>query len=244
MTEDNIRLQKVLAAAGVGSRRACEALIEAGRVEVDGDVVRTQGMRVDPATAVIKVDGERITTAESGLVYLALNKPKGVVSAMSDPHGRPSLSDFVKNRQERLFHVGRLDVDTEGLLLLTNDGELAHRLAHPSYEVRKTYVAEVAGTVAPGVGKQLRAGVELDDGLAQADSFRVVGRSGQRVMVEIVLHEGRRHIVRRMLDAVGHPVQRLVRTDVGPVALRELRPGKTRPLSRQEVGELYQTVGL
>lgn len=239
-----VRLQKVLAAAGVGSRRKCEVLIASGRVEVDGEVVRTMGLRVDPATSVIKVDGARITTEASGLVYLALNKPSGVVSTMSDPHGRPSLGDYVQARRERLFHVGRLDADTEGLILLTNDGELANRLAHPRYEVLKTYVAEVPGPVRLGVGKQLRAGVDLDDGRAVADSFRVIGRSGSRVMVELVLHEGRNRIVRRMLDAVGHPVQRLVRTDVGPIAVGDLRPGSSRPLTSKEVAELYAAVGL
>lgn len=241
---EGVRLQKVLSGAGVASRRAAEALIAAGRVEVDGKVVRTQGVRVNPAQAVIKVDGERITTTESGLVYMALNKPPGVVTAMSDPHGRRTVGDIVKDRRERLFHVGRLDADTEGLLLLTNDGELAHRLAHPSYEVLKTYLAEVRGPVAPGVGKQLREGIELEDGPARVDSFRVAGRSGPRVMVEIFLHEGRKHIVRRLLDAVGHPVLRLVRTQVGPVALGQLRPGNTRTLSRQEVADLYHAVDL
>ena len=195
---DGVRLQKVLAAAGVGSRRACEELIEKGRVEVDGETVRVQGMRVDPATAVIKVDGIRIASAP-GAVHLALNKPRGVVSTMSDPEGRPSLTDFIKAREARLFHVGRLDTDTEGLILLTNDGELAHRLAHPSHGVTKTYLAEVAGPMARDVGKRLRAGVELDDGFARVDSFRLVGSAAGRVMVEVVLHEGRKHIVRRLL---------------------------------------------
>ncbi|WP_174264727.1 pseudouridine synthase [Phytoactinopolyspora halotolerans] len=241
---EGVRLQKVLAAAGVGSRRACEELIAAGRVEVDGRTVRTQGVRVDPATAVIKVDGMRVTTAEAGLAYLALNKPPGVVSTMTDPEGRPSLADYVEGRKERLFHVGRLDVDTEGLILLTNDGELAHRLAHPSYGVQKTYLAEVHGTVARDVGRQLRAGVELDDGLVKVDSFRVLDRVGRRIMVEVVLHEGRKHVVRRLLKEVGHPVQRLIRTHFGPVALGDLRPGKMRPLTSAEVAQLYQAVDL
>ncbi|PZF82613.1 pseudouridine synthase [Jiangella anatolica] len=244
MPDEGVRLQKVLAAAGVGSRRASEALIAAGRVEVDGQVVRTLGTRVDPATAVIKVDGSRITTAESGQVYLALNKPTGVVSTMDDPEGRPDLSGYVRGRRERLFHVGRLDADTEGLILLTNDGELAHRLAHPSYEVLKTYVAEVPGPVAPALGRELRAGIELEDGPVRVDSFRVVGRAGTRVMVEVVLHEGRKHIVRRLLEAVGHPVKRLVRTHIGPVAMGELRPGNTRTLTKAEVAALYHDVGL
>ncbi|TDD95795.1 pseudouridine synthase [Jiangella asiatica] len=239
-----VRLQKVLASAGVASRRASEALISAGRVEVDGKVVRTLGTRVDPARAVIKVDGSRITTTEAGLVHLALNKPVGVVSTMNDPEGRPDLTGYVIGRRERLFHVGRLDTDTEGLILLTNDGELAHRLAHPSYEVLKTYVAEVPGPVAPGLGRELRAGIELEDGPVRVDGFRVVGRSGTRVMVEVVLHEGRKHIVRRLLDSVGHPVKRLVRTHIGPVAMGDLRPGNTRKLTREEVAKLYREVGL
>ena len=241
--DDGVRLQKVLAAAGLGSRRACEALIEAGRVEVDGRRVREQGLRVDPARAVIKVDGMRIASAE-GHAYLALNKPRGVVSTMSDPQGRPSLADYVADRSVRLFNVGRLDVDTEGLILLTNDGELAHRLSHPSFGVAKTYLAEVTGPVARDVGRRLREGVELEDGRVQADSFRLVSTVGSRVMVEVALHEGRKHVVRRMLTEVGHPVSRLVRTQVGPVHLGTLKPGKHRRLSQQEVGALYQAVGL
>jgi 23S rRNA pseudouridine2605 synthase len=185
-----------------------------------------------------------VAPPEAGLVHLALNKPRGVVSTMSDPHGRPSLGDYVGGRKERLFHVGRLDADTEGLILLTNDGELAHRLAHPSYGVTKTYLAEVAGPVARDVGRRLRSGIELEDGVVAVDGFRVVGSSAGRVMVELVLHEGRKHVVRRLLDAVGHPVQRLVRTDIGPIALGELRPGRTRSLTRDEVGRLYREVGL
>jgi 23S rRNA pseudouridine2605 synthase len=243
-TDGSVRLQKVLAAAGVGSRRACEALIAAGRVEVDGRPVRTMGLRVDPERSVIKVDGMRIATAESGLVYLALNKPVGVVSTMTDPEGRPNLGDYVSGRRERLFHVGRLDADTEGLILLTNDGELAHRLTHPSYQVPKTYLAEVVGPIGRDVGKRLRDGIELDDGRVTVDSFRAVDRSGARVMVEVVLHEGRKHVVRRLLAAVGHPVERLVRTQIGPVKLGDLRVGKTRVLTRDEVGRLYHDVGL
>src|SRR4051812_41156680 len=240
---DGIRLQRVLASAGLGSRRACEELIEEGRVEVDGKVVVEQGMRVDPASAVIKVDGLRIATAPDH-VYIALNKPRGVVSTMSDPEGRPSLQEYVGDRSARLFHVGRLDTDTEGLILLTNDGDLAHRLAHPSYGVVKTYLAEVTGPVARDVGKRLRAGVELEDGQVRVDGFRLVGQSGNRVMVEVSLHEGRKHVVRRLLGEVGHPVSRLVRTDVGPVSLGHLKPGKQRKLSQQEVGALYKAVGM
>jgi 23S rRNA pseudouridine2605 synthase len=244
-TEDTqgVRLQRVLAAAGLGSRRACEQLIEEGRVEVDGKKVVVQGMRVDPKKAVIKVDGLRIASAPDH-VYLVLNKPKGVVSTMSDPEGRPSLQEYVGDREARLFHVGRLDQDTEGLILLTNDGDLAHRLSHPSFGVEKTYLAEVTGPVARDVGKRLKQGVELEDGLVQVDSFRLVSQVGSRVMVEVKLHEGRKHVVRRMLTEVGHPVTQLVRTDLGPISLGNLKPGKQRKLSQQEIGALYRAVGL
>jgi 23S rRNA pseudouridine2605 synthase len=238
-----IRLQKVLAAAGVGSRRHCEEMIGAGRVEVDGEIVRRFGARVDPQTQVIRVDGRRIPARED-LVYLALNKPAGVLTSMSDPRGRPTIADYLGDRMERLFHVGRLDYDTEGLMLLTNDGELAHRLAHPSYGVLKTYLADVAGPLTRDLGRRLMTGIELDDGLATADRFRVVERAGQRALVEITLHEGRKHIVRRMLAEAGHPVSRLVRTQVGPVALGPLKPGTTRRLTTREIGELYAAVGL
>lgn len=238
-----VRLQKVLAAAGLGSRRACEQLIEEGRVDVDGQRVREQGRRVDPQHSVIHVDGTRIATAPD-LLHLALNKPRGVLTTMSDPDGRPTVGDYVADRRDRLFHVGRLDVESEGLLILTNDGELGHRITHPSYGVAKTYLAEVIGPVAKGVGRQLRAGVELEDGYVSVDSFRLVSATGKRVMVEVVLHEGRKHVVRRLLAEVGHPVQRLVRTRIGPLELGDLRPGRLRRLGTAEVGKLYRAVGL
>ena len=238
-----VRLQKVLAAAGVGSRRHCEELIGAGRVEVDGQTVRRFGARVDPEHQIIRVDGKRIP-ARQDIVYLAFNKPPKVLTAMSDDRGRKTVTDFLGDRAERLFHVGRLDYDTEGLMLLTNDGELAHRLAHPSYEVAKTYLADVPGPVPRDLGRRLATGVELEDGVAVADRFRVLEQAGSRALVEITLHEGRKHIVRRMLAEVGHPVTRLVRTTVGPVKLGGLRPGKTRDLTTKEIGELYAGVGL
>jgi 23S rRNA pseudouridine2605 synthase len=238
-----IRLQKVLAAAGIGSRRHCEELIAAGRVEVDGEIVRRFGARVDPQHQVIRVDGRRIPASED-LVYVALNKPAGVLTTMSDSRGRATMADLLGDIAERLYHVGRLDYDTEGLMLLMNDGELAHRLAHPRYGVPKTYLAEVTGTVPRDLARQLIGGIELDDGVASADKFRVVERLGGRALVEITLHEGRKHIVRRMLAAAGHPVTRLVRTHVGPIALGSLRPGTTRHLSVKEVGDLYAAVGL
>jgi 23S rRNA pseudouridine2605 synthase len=239
MTSEGVRLQKVLAAAGVGSRRACEELIAAGRVSVHGRVVTEQGLRVDPATAVVHVDGRRVTVRDD-LVYLALNKPRGVLSAMSDSRGRPTVGDLVRDRPERLFHVGRLDGDSEGLLLLTNDGELAHKLMHPSFGVSKTYLATVPGPVAREVGRRLRAGVVLEDGPVTVDAFRVVQTEAPRAIVEVVLHEGRKHIVRRLLAEVGHPVERLVRTAIGPVRLGGQRAGSVRRLTSEEVGELYR----
>jgi 23S rRNA pseudouridine2605 synthase len=244
---DGIRLQKVLAQAGIASRRASEELIAAGRVQVDGVTVRELGVRVDPDRQSIHVDGIRIQT-DTSKVYLAINKPPGVVSTMSDPEGRPSLSDLLADRlpdlQERLFHVGRLDADTEGLILLTNDGELANRLAHPSHEVPKTYLAEVAGPVARDVGRRLREGIELDDGPVKVDSFRVVDARPGKALVEIVLHEGRNRIVRRMLAAAGHPVLQLVRTEFGPIRLGDLRSGRYRALHGDELGRLFEVAGM
>lgn len=246
MTSDDprgVRLQKVLAKAGVASRRAAEELIVAGRVSVDGEVIRELGRRVDPDSAVIHVDGSRVVLRED-LLYLALNKPRGVHTTMSDESGRPCVGDYLRGRTDRLFHVGRLDADTEGLLLLTNDGELAHRLTHPSYEVFKTYLAQVPGTVPRDLGKRLRAGVTLEDGPVAVHSFKVVDATPGHSLVELVLHEGRKHIVRRLLESVGLPVERLVRTAVGPVRLGEQRPGSLRPLNRTEIGGLHTTVGL
>jgi 23S rRNA pseudouridine2605 synthase len=236
-------LQKVLAQAGLGSRRACEELIVAGRVEVDGQRVTALGVRVDPKRNVVHVDGMRIQV-DPGMVYLALNKPRGVVSTMSDPEGRPCLGDYVADRETRLFHVGRLDAETEGLILLTNDGELANRLAHPRYGVLKVYLAEIEGQVPRDLGKRLRAGVELDDGPVRVDSFRVVDAQPGKALVEVVLHEGRKHVVRRLLEAAGHPVTGLVRTRIGPLRLGDLRSGRTRNLNRTELGELMASVNL
>lgn len=241
---DGIRLQKVMASAGVASRRVCEEMIAEGRVEVDGQVVTELGMRVDPKSAVIHVDGLRIQLDEN-MVYMVFNKPKGVVSTMEDPDGRPCISDFVRNHHgERLFHVGRLDVATEGLLLLTNDGELANRLTHPSYEVPKTYLVQVRGPFPQGVGAQLKAGIELEDGIASVDSFRLVDSTPGHVLIEVVLHSGKNRIVRRLFDAVGFPVLRLVRVKVGPIGLGDQRQGSIRNLGRQEVGHLLASVGL
>jgi pseudouridine synthase len=239
---EGIRLQKVLAEAGVGSRRHCEQLIADGRVKVDGKVVAWFGARVDPRNVVIHVDGKRVET-RSEMRYYAVNKPRGVVSTMADPQGRRTLADYV-DVPERLFHVGRLDTDTEGLILLTNDGELSHRLTHPSYGVEKTYLAEVPGPIPRDLGKRLRDGVTLDDGPAKADRFRIVETAGKRALVEVTLHEGRKHIVRRLLAEVGHPVRQLARTEFGPVRLGSLKPGTMRALTSKEVGELYAVVDL
>ncbi len=244
--EQGVRLQKVLAEAGVASRRQAEILMRQGRVEVDGEVVKEMGRRVDPAASVIHVDGSRVVT-DVETVHLALNKPEGMLSTMWDEHGRRCVGDVVLEKAggtKGLFHVGRLDAATEGLLLLTNDGELANRLMHPSYEIPKTYLAEIRTPIAKDLGRQLRAGVELDDGPAALDSFRVIDRSGSRVMVEVVLHEGRHRIVRRIFEAVDKPVERLVRTAVGDVHLGDQRPGTLRKLGRDEVGSLYKAVGL
>jgi len=241
--EEGVRLQKVLASAGVASRRKAEELIRAGRVKVDGIVVREMGTRIDPENAVVHVDGNRITT-RSDLVYLALNKERGVLSTMSDDQGRPHIGQMLADRSERLFHVGRLDMDSEGLLLLTNNGELAHRLTHPSYGVAKTYVAEVPGPIPKDLGKRLRSGIELEDGPVAVDSFDVMDIHHNRAVVEVVLHEGRKHIVRRLLEAVDRPVSRLVRTRIGPVQLGHQRPGTLRKLNPVEVAQLYKAVGL
>ena len=241
-----VRLQKVLSQAGIASRRLAERMITDGRVEVDGQLVTELGTRVDPDVSEIRVDGARVILDDS-LVYLALNKPLGMHSTMSDDRGRPCIGDLVEHRvrgNKKLFHVGRLDADTEGLILLTNDGELAHRLMHPSYEVPKTYLATVTGSVPRGVGKKLRTGIELDDGPVAVDDFAVVDAIPGRTLVRVTLHEGRKRIVRRMLAEVGFPVQTLVRTDLGAVSLGEQRPGSIRALRRNEIGELYKAVGL
>lgn len=239
--EEGERLQKVLARAGMGSRRACEELIEQARVEVNGEVVLEQGKRVQPKDE-IKVDG--LTVATQSYLFFALNKPAGVVSTMEDPDGRQCLGDYVTNRETRLFHVGRLDTETEGIILLTNHGELAHRLTHPKYGVQKTYVAAITGSLPRDIGKRLKDGIELEDGYARADNFRVLDQVGKNYMVEVTLHEGRKHIVRRMLAEAGFPVDKLVRTSFGPIELGDQKSGWLRRLTNTEVGMLMREVGL
>ncbi len=242
MTDTEIRLQKVLAAAGIGSRRSCEILIDQGRVSINGEPVREQGRRVNPEVDIIHVDGERLQTKAEVVVY-ALNKPKGVLTTMVDDQGRPCVGDYVTELEQRVFHVGRLDADTEGLLLLTNDGELANRLIHPSYGVDKTYIATVKELTNKALS-ELMSGVELDDGTAQATKARIIDRTKNSVMVELVIHEGRNRIVRRMFDAVGSPVTALVRTKIGPVALGQQRPGILRVINGAQLRALYTAAGL
>ena len=241
--EGRIRHQKLLALAGIASRRKSEELMLDGQVEVNGEVVTRLGTKVDPARDVIRVEGRRLPPV-SEKVYLVVNKPRGVVSTMSDPEGRRTLQDLVADRPERLFHVGRLDTDTSGLIILTNDGDFAHRLAHPSYEVDKTYVAEVRGQVWPKVVKQLLGGVTLEDGPVTVSRARVVESAPGKSIVELVIHEGRNRIVRRLLDHVGHPVTRLTRTQIGPVKLGRLKSGELRELTGEELGELLDAAQL
>ncbi|WP_326691383.1 MULTISPECIES: pseudouridine synthase [unclassified Streptomyces] len=236
------RLQKVLARAGMGSRRACEDLVEQARVEVNGEVILEQGLRVDPTKDEIKVDG--LTIAAQSYVFFALNKPAGVVASMEDPEGRQCLGDYVQNRETRLFHVGRLDTETEGLILLTNHGEVAHRLTHPRYGVTKTYLAAIQGPLPRDLGKRLKDGIRLEDGFARADHFKVVENTGKNYLVEVTLHEGRKHIVRRMLAEAGFPVDKLVRTRFGPIALGDQKSGWLRRMTNTEVGMLMNEVGL
>ncbi|MFE7650136.1 rRNA pseudouridine synthase [Streptomyces phaeoluteigriseus] len=240
--QEGERLQKILARAGYGSRRACEELIEQARVEVNGEIVLEQGKRVDPEKDEVKVDG--LTVATQSYQFFSLNKPAGVVSTMEDNEGRQCLGDYVTNRETRLFHVGRLDTETEGVILLTNHGELAHRLTHPKYGVKKVYLAHIVGPIPRDLGKRLKDGIQLEDGYAKADHFRVVEQTGKNYLVEVTLHEGRKHIVRRMLAEAGFPVDKLVRTAFGPITLGDQKSGWLRRLSNTEVGMLMQEVDL
>ncbi|MGH8877741.1 MAG: pseudouridine synthase [Stackebrandtia sp.] len=239
---DGIRLQKVLAATGLGSRRACENLIAAGRVTVNGKKA-ILGRRVDPAHDTIHVDGERVIT-DTRTVHYVLNKPRGIVSTLDDEQGRPDLNEYAAGINERVFHVGRLDTDSEGLLILTNDGELGNRLTHPSYEIAKTYRCQVTGYAGPAIHRRLAAGVTLDDGPVTVDDFKVIDEHGEQTLVEIVIHEGRKHVIRRLLAEVGLPVNRLVRTAIGDIRLGNLKPGTLRKLRPDEIASLYKTVGL
>lgn len=241
---EGVRLQKVMASAGVASRRVCEQMIEEGRVTVNDVLVTELGVRVKPDQVVIQVDGMTIQTNDK-LVYMVLNKPAGVVSAMEDPDGRPNISDFLRSSMtERVFHVGRLDLETEGLLLLTNDGELANRLTHPSYQVPKTYLVQVPGPMEPGIGAAMKKGLRLEDGVSRVDDFRLVDSTPGHVLVEVTIHSGKNRIIRRMFDHVGYPVEKLVRVQMGPIQIGSQKQGTVRNLSKVEIGKLLASVGL
>lgn len=235
----SVRLQKALAHAGVASRRACETLITRGRVMVNGEIVHELGARIDPLTDTVQVDGV-IVQLDTSRRYFVLNKPRGIVSSMSDEQGRPDLREFTQRITERVYNVGRLDIETSGLLILTNDGELAHRLAHPSFEVSKTYIAKVRGRVTAATITALKSGVNLADGFIQADAAKLLPSDGSRShsLIELTLHSGRNRIVRRMLAEVGHPVDELVRRSFGPLHLGTLKIGTMRELSSAERGAL------
>lgn len=237
------RLQKVIAAAGVASRRVAETLITEGRVTVDGEVVRTLGLRVNPATARIEVDGARIVVGRPH-IYVLLHKPAGTITTAKDPQGRPTVLDLIDHPERRLFPVGRLDIDTTGVLLLTTDGELAHRMAHPRYQVERVYVAEVEGFPEKGIVKKLTRGVTLEDGEARALRARALDRGKATARFEVVMGEGRKREIRRMFEKIGHPVVRLARIRFGGLSVRDLRAGQWRELDPVEVGELLRSVGL
>ena len=234
-----MRLNKIIADAGVTSRRGADELIISGRVKVDGRTIRELGAKFDPEKHHVEVDGETITRTLSKS-YLVLHKPKGVLSTMFDPEGRPSLADFIDLRKERLFHVGRLDKDSEGLILLTNDGELTFRATHPSYGLEKTYIIEFDGRLPVGVDKTLLKGVELEDGMGRVLSFAQLSGS----WIEVTIHEGRYHIIRRLMEAVGVDVLRLIRTKFGPISLGETPEGRWRDLNSAELISLQNALSI
>ncbi|MEY3663049.1 MAG: hypothetical protein RI919_565 [Actinomycetota bacterium] len=238
VANEEVRLQKALAAAGVASRRACEELIVKGQVKVNGKLVTELGSRVNPSVDKVTVRGVPVQF-DTTRVYLLLNKPAGIISTMADEEGRPDLSSFVTD-YDRVFNIGRLDAETTGLLLLTNDGELANQLSHPSFGVEKTYIARVVGEVTPMTIHKLMSGFELEDGFIKADRARVIDISKGHSLVEIVLHSGRNRIVRRMLENVGHPVVGLVRKQFGPIHLGTLKQGHIRQLNKMEIGALLK----
>jgi 23S rRNA pseudouridine2605 synthase len=234
-----MRLNKIIADAGVTSRRGADELIESGRVSVDGVVIREMGSKFDPAICQVMVDGETIKPTMSKS-YLVLHKPKGVLSTMFDPEGRPSLDDFIDLRKERLFHVGRLDKDSEGLILLTNDGDLTFRATHPSFGLEKTYIIEFDGVLPQGIDKVLLKGVELEDGMGRVLSYRQISPR----WIEVSIHEGRYHIIRRLMEAVGVDVLRLVRTKFGPISLGDTPEGRWRDLNKTELLNLQKALDL
>ena len=238
-----IRLQKVLADAGVASRRKAEEMILDGRVMVDGRVIRTLGTKIDPENSEVMVDGEIILQVKTK-IYLALNKPRGILSTLSDPENRPHLGDLLRDRSERLFHVGRLDKDSEGLLLLTNDGEIAHRATHPSFSLPKNYLLELKGNVNREVADAFRQGVELEDGVAKVDKLTVLAGQPGKTLFDVVIHDGRNQILRRMAAATGLTVERLIRIGMGPIKLGELTPGKWREIKGAELISLQKALSI
>ena len=243
-TNSLVRLQKALADAGVASRRACEELITDGRVSVNGEQITQLGTKVNPEKDELAVDGE-IINANKSKSYLIFNKPAGVLSTMSDPEGRPSLGDYFKERSERLFHVGRLDKESEGLIVLTNDGEIAHRATHPSYGLVKKYIVEIEGHLSAIQAQELRDGMRLEDGLARALEVIVLREpTPKNAWIEISIHEGRYHIVRRMFEELGLPVLRLIRTEFGPLNIGETKVGRWRHLNEGEVENLFNVLKL
>ena len=243
-TNSLVRLQKALADAGVASRRACEELITDGRVSVNGEQITQLGTKVNPEKDELAVDGE-IINANKSKSYLIFNKPAGVLSTMSDPEGRPSLGDYFKERSERLFHVGRLDKESEGLIVLTNDGEIAHRATHPSYGLVKKYIVEIEGHLSAVQAQELRDGIRLEDGLARALEVIVLREpTPKNAWIEISIHEGRYHIVRRMFEELGLPVLRLIRTEFGPLNIGETKVGRWRHLNDGEVENLFNVLKL
>jgi 23S rRNA pseudouridine2605 synthase len=234
-----LRLNKIIADSGVTSRRGADQLIIEGRVRVDGAVIRELGAKFNPELHIVEVDGETITRTLSK-TYLALHKPRGVLSTMFDPEGRPSLADFIDLRRERLFHVGRLDKDSEGLILLTNDGDLTFRATHPSFGLEKTYIIEFDGKLPVGVEKVLLQGVELEDGMGRVLTFAHLSPQ----WIEVTIHEGRYHIIRRLMEAVGVDVLRLIRTKFGPISLGETLEGRWRDLNSAELINLQKALDI
>ena len=234
----DMRLNKIIADAGITSRRGADELIAAGRVTVDGVAVREMGSKFDPDKIQVAVDGETIERSMTKC-YIVLHKPKGVLSTMFDPDGRPSLSDFIDLRKERLFHVGRLDKDSEGLILLTNDGDLTFRATHPSFGLEKTYIIEYDGKLPTGIDKTLLKGIELEDGMGRVLSFKELSSR----WIEVTIHEGRYHIIRRMMEAVDVDVLRLIRTKFGPISLGDTPEGRWRDLNSGELTNLRNVLG-
>ena len=238
------RLQKILAEAGIASRRAAEDLILSGRVSIDGQQVKVLGTKVDPEISTVEVDGQTITITKTKS-YIAFYKPKGVLSTMSDPDNRPCLADYFSKFGTRLFHIGRLDKESEGLILLTNDGAITHRATHPSYGLTKKYLVEVEGSLSKVDETKALSGIELDDGMARLDSLKKIrDTKRESSWYEVTIHEGRYHIVRRLFESLAHPVLQLIRTEFGPILVGELKPGRYRHLNAPEIEKLFNALSI